>query len=84
MLTAEGFLLKDDNYIDIATDYPKLHKAIQESMIEFAKLHCEAQLKAILENVKVKTIVTSGGLRIKKTIIDKDSIIKAYNLNDIK
>ena len=34
MLTAEGFLLKDDNYIDIATDYPKLHKAIQQSTVK--------------------------------------------------
>jgi hypothetical protein len=87
-----------------------------EALIDFAKLHCEAQLKAIIEkfydtyhticedgttkgvfvtqkealnyanelNNKsnlyhdwVKVVRLNGGL-------DKDSIIKAYNLNNIK
>jgi hypothetical protein len=51
----------------------------------FAKLHCEAQLKAILENA---SLITEGGLKLKYSDgygdLDKDSIINAYDLNQIK
>ena len=55
-----------------------------EYLKEFAKLHCEAQLKAILENAKVKKTVTSGGIRSIKHVVDKDSILNAYPLDQIK
>jgi hypothetical protein len=51
--------------------------------IEFAKLHCEAQLKSILEKAKVKKTVTSGGIRSIKHVVDKDSILTAYPLDKI-
>lgn len=51
VITAEEFLLKNNDYIDIATDYPKLHEEIQESMIEFAKFHVQAALEAALESI---------------------------------
>ena len=47
--TAEEFLLKDKNYEELHLDYPKLSKAIQESMIEFAKMHVEAAIKTCIE-----------------------------------
>jgi hypothetical protein len=56
-------------------------------MIEFAKLHCEAQLKAILENAKTNLIEDEcplTGQLFETREIDKDSIINAYNLNNIK
>jgi hypothetical protein len=56
-----------------------------EAMIEFAKLHCAAQLKAILENVKTKSdvaIFQEG--QYTQTVMNKDSIINAYDLNQIK
>ena len=54
-------------------------KEIGEMMIEFAKLHCEAQLKVILENAKTKTkMIPYTGVRAGGSfpveVIDKDSI----------
>lgn len=60
-------------------------KADAEMLKAFAKLKCQEQLQAILENVKIK-IEWEGtpGLTSYKTIVDKDSIINAYDLNNIK
>jgi hypothetical protein len=56
-----------------------------EMMIEFAKLHCEAQLKAILKNVRTKNEWEGNtGSEYCDTVVDRDSIINAYNLNNIK
>lgn len=78
--TAEEFIdlwKNEDDWID-PTQLPNL-------LIEFAKLHCKAQLKAILENA---SLITEGGLKLKYSDgygdLDKDSIINAYNLNRIK
>jgi len=65
-------------------------KKLENTMIEFAKYHCEEQLKAILENVKLgnKQIIfrdkekENGYLDLP--IVDKESIINAYDLNNIK
>ena len=60
--------------------FNKTHQSlIKKAMIEFAKIHCEAQLKAILENAKIIKSVNFGWEKI-----DKDSIINAYDLNQIK
>ena len=59
-------------------------EALYKIMIEFAKLHCEEQSKAILEKAKVKKTVTSGGIRSIKHVVDKDSILTAYPLDKIK
>jgi len=48
-----------------------------EIMIEFAKLHCEAQREAILENVETH-------IQGESMIIDKESIKNAYPLTNIK
>ena len=53
----------------------------KKRLIEFARLHCEAQLKAILEKVETKIEYSGIG---EEVIIDKDSIIEAYPLNQIK
>jgi hypothetical protein len=59
-----------------------------ECMIEFAKLKCEEQLTAILENVKTKDDYSfcgnTGSEYPPDTIVDKDSILNAYDLNNIK
>lgn len=73
-----------------------------EMMIEFAKLHCEAQLEAILENAKLDVKKKSQFGKSRKWqkvkdneevdlfsyemqyFVDKNSIINAYNLNNIK
>jgi hypothetical protein len=81
------------------------HKDIKTAMIEFTKLHLEAQLEAILKNVKLdmkKKSLYNKKSRWKKvplkeqeegvdifsyecqTFVDKNSIIKAYPLNNVK
>jgi len=78
-ITAEEFL--KPYHDDLVLGRIILHKA----MIEFAKLHCEAQLKAILEKAKTK-IEWEGntGSEYYGIVVDKDSIINAYDLNKIK
>jgi hypothetical protein len=55
----------------------------ESAMIEFAKLHVDAALKAACEKAITKTKTTSGGLLITKYIIDKGSILNSYPLKNI-
>ena len=66
---------------------------ISECMIEFAKLHVEAALKAASENITVMAKNYNGPWKVDfpYTIddytdlhIDKDSILNAYPLENIK
>jgi hypothetical protein len=72
--TAEEFLIKNEDS-DFRLSKSELN--VSDMMIEFAKLHVEAQKEAILENI---TIVISN----REVIIDKNSIKNAYPLNNIK
>ena len=98
-MTVEEFLVKKDVFIkpeisnfnlNISRDgYILIQNNIKQAMIEFAKLHCKAQLKAILENAKTKTkMIPYTGVRAGGSfpveVIDKDSIINAYPLDLIK
>jgi hypothetical protein len=79
-ITAEKFW--EEKY-ELGTDIPL------NIMVAFAKLHCEAQLKAILENVRTKDDPYSytgntGSEYPPDVIVDEDSIINAYDLNQIK
>ena len=100
--TAEEFLDKENLIKYFNNENP----LITDMLIKYAKLHCEAQLKAILENVKVREdeLNPSNTEKIEDTLVsvefeadkgyedycpyrytvDKDSIIKAYDLNQIK
>lgn len=59
-----------------------------EVLKDWSKLHLEAQLKAILKNVKTKEDYSfcgnTGSEYPPDTIVDRDSIINAYDLNNIK
>jgi len=73
--TAEEFF-NDMKYVTYSTE---------EKLITFAKLHVEAQNKAILE--KAKTYDNGGwidGDWIESIEIDKNSILNAYPLTNIK
>jgi hypothetical protein len=62
-------------------------EALYRIMVEFAKLHCETQLKAILENAKTKTeedYLPRQGEYVYTQVIDKDSILNAYPLDLIR
>jgi hypothetical protein len=52
-----------------------------EMMIEFAKLHVEAALKAASEGADY---YTDGQEHIEQVWIDKDSILNSYPLENIK
>ncbi len=75
--TAEEFALKDgwDKVID--------HVTIKR-MQEFAKLHVEAQLKAILEKATIEPKCYEFGDMDEYHVINKDSIINAYPPDLIK
>jgi hypothetical protein len=55
-----------------------------DALIEFARLHCEAQLKAILEKATIETKCYEFGDMDEYHVINKDSIINAYPLTNIK
>ena len=57
-----------------------------ECMIEFAKLHCEAQAKIIAKNVKMEDVgeVNSEWDWEEYYIVYKNSILNAYPLDNIK
>lgn len=62
---------------------------VQTLMIKFAQLKVNECIKRISKKAKVKEIkvpyedVRSGGFYIEK-IIDEDSILNAYDINEIK
>ena len=58
---------------------------IQEALIEFAKLHVEAALKAASKQAKTKedvAIFAEGSYRTQ--VVDKESILNSYPLENIK
>lgn len=55
--------------------------SLSQVMIEFAKMHVEAALKAASENVDY---TTDGQEHITHVWIDKDSILNSYSLDNIK
>ena len=91
--TAEDFLQEHpqiSHFYDDKTNQMVCFSAdVQKALIEFAKRHCQAQQEAILENVKTKQKKkinqgSSGSEYHYSTIIDKNSIINAYPLDNIK
>lgn len=55
--------------------------SIKDAMIEFAKLHVEAALKAASENVKYREQITMQGVQRTFSV---NSILNAYPLENIK
>ena len=55
-----------------------------EAMIEFAKLHVEAALKKASEEAETKYEPHWSGEQEGSTYIDRDSILNAYRLENIK
>ncbi len=78
--TAEEFIQNYDmNFKDGKSPLVHLIK-------EFAKLHCEAQLKAILAKITTYILYQdeNGVLEEPIVYVDKDSIVTAYSLDNIK
>lgn len=77
MITAEEFMTDEYQIKNYGTILLKPTQAA----IEFAKLHVEACKKEIAENAKLKNL--DNGLPVIK-VIDKESILNAYPLTNIK
>lgn len=84
ILTAEEFL--KDNLSNPSKGWSE-----RKRLVEFAKLHCEAQLKAIVENAQMKEYQQGDwdSCWISNDmgdvyVLDKNSIINAYSLDLIK
>lgn len=75
--TAEEFFMKFKH-----THGPNNH---HKALIEFAKMHVEAALKYASENAQRKKVYNGHPQRlVVKRVIDKDSILNAYSLTNIK
>jgi hypothetical protein len=83
-ITAEEFLKKLDDAS--GTTWTESDIDICKAFIEFAKLHVEAALEAVVENAYLKDYeeYQYGGGYITKQEIDKESILNAYPLDNIK
>lgn len=85
--TAEEFLNIQDSYIKNKHVFPLgTGKIMQQNMIEFAKLHVKAALKEASENfkMKIKEDVYELDMNDDWMEVDKNSILNAYPLENIK
>ncbi len=85
-LTAEEFLKSKSYNTDHAGDLKDglWTNGVLDDMIEFAKLHVEAALKAVSEKADVEYIEPDGCATGDYYEIDKDSILNSYPLANIK
>ena len=89
MITAEDFLQESLEISHFYNDkYNKmccLSDDVQKAMIQFAKLHVESALQSASKNAKRKKVYNGHPQRlIVKRVIDKESILNAYPLTNIK
>jgi hypothetical protein len=87
--TAEDFLQehsKISHFYDDKTNQMVCFSAdVQKALIEFAKLHVEAALKAAATNGEIKEELGNPyDTESKYYVVDEQSIIKAYPLTNIK
>ena len=86
MITAETLF---DSYFKSKTMTGAQLSIVKSAMIEFAKFHCIEQAKVISEKARTMDDINSysgntGSEYPPDTIVDKDSILNAYDLNNIK
>lgn len=79
MITALDFLRKHE--LGLYNE-----ESIAKIMIEFTRIHCVIQAKVISENVKTFDIYneSTGDVECKTTLVNKDSILNAYSLDNVK
>lgn len=91
-MTAEEYLNKHHFHIVLDIKDTGLYQGdITTAMIEFAKLHVEAQAQEIVEKVKMKDLNENNELNMNEDdsnfeyyVVDKNSILEAYPLTNIK
>ena len=63
-------------------EMPNELRFVEACMIEFAKMHVKAALKSASENAKIVDVGIDYS--IVKLVVEKDSIINSYLLENIK
>ncbi len=90
ILTAEAFLTRDELFSEPLTDkeketYLRLiinHKEYVAAMIAFAKMHCEAQAKAIAEKATIEAEPHGDGkILYAKEFDAKDAMPYTFSIN---
>jgi hypothetical protein len=71
---------------EFLNDITNITYSQEEMMIEFAKLHVEAALKSASENATIDDIGSPNcdGEWMSCDIVNKDSILNCYSLDNIK
>ena len=82
--TAEEFFDSSSLKISNDTEYKYIQKVIKEKAIEFAKLHVEAALKEASEKASLTDFAYEFLQEGAPDAIDKETILKAYPLDNIK
>jgi len=77
--SAEEFFDSPNIRVSFDAEYQYCHKSVAKKAIEFAKLHVEAALKAASEDAHTKDVPYTDDVEV-----DKDSILNAYPLENIK
>jgi len=89
MITAEHWVNQQFSKQIISEDIYASKQGIIEVMVIFAQLHVEAALKEASKKARFKEVkipyegVRAGGFYIEK-IIDEESILNSYNINEMK
>ena len=83
-MSAEEYLNNQEGYDNFKKLYPKTHETIKEVMVEYAKIKCKEQVEAIIEKVELTDFAYEFLQENVNKAINKQSIIDAYNINEIK
>lgn len=86
MLTAEEFFRVYSDNTSLSEghyDYLVDEDSFKEAIIKFAGLHVKAALKSIIENIEIDMVDTTDHSNLLP-IVNKDSILNAYPLENIK
>lgn len=91
MITAEEFLESKGLFNDKSLRLENWKMTTSEAMIEFAKLHVQEALKQASEKVEIHSSTSSyhyyefeEGIRNRNIWVPVNSILNAYNLENIK
>ena len=83
-MSAEEYLNNQEGYDNFKKLYPKTHEAIKQVMVEYAKIKCKEQVEAIIEKVELTDFAYEFLQENANKAINKQTIIDAYNINEIK
>lgn len=69
------------NYHSVSKSYRYRHQDVDKMLVEFATMHCKAQLEAIKNNMRAEMQHELNG--DEYPIVDESSVVNAYPLTNI-